>query len=470
MINQLKCKSSGSLLDVIRVINENANGVAFIVDEDDTFIGILTDGDIRRLLLDGVDLGSKIGAYSNVNCIKASVHDSFDEMMSKTNVKVSILPILNDEGKLVDFFQYQNKVYIPVASPNLKGNEFKYLVDAFLSTWISSSGEYLDRFEQNFSKYCETDYGVAVSNGTVALHLALLALGIGEGDEVIVPDLTFAASINAVLHANATPVIVDVEEDSWCIDPHEIRKAITDKTKAIMPVHLYGQPCDMDAIMAIAEEFHLFVIEDAAEAHGALYKGKKVGSFGDIGCFSFFGNKVITTGEGGMCVTNSLEYNDKMRVLRDHGMSKTKRYWHDVVGYNYRMTNIQAAIGVAQLERIDVILENREKYELAYIDALGHMDHIHFQKRNLKNRTKITWLTCLLVDKDRDLIMEKVKSAGIDVRPLFYPLSDMPLYKEYVKSSKTSSKISEMGFSLPTSSELPKKSMDKLIHVFSEFN
>jgi len=271
-------------------------------------------------------------------------------------------------------------INIPISSPDLSGNELKYLTDAFKSTWISSSGEFINRFEQNFARYCECSHGVAVANGTVAIHLALVTLGIKCGDEVIVPDLTFAATINAVLHANATPVIVDIEKDSWCISPTEIKKAISPKTKAIIPVHLYGQPCDMEKIMEIAKENNLYVIEDCAEAHGANFKDRKVGSFGDISCFSFFGNKVITTGEGGMCVTNNQKLDNKMRELRDHGMSKTKKYWHNYPGFNYRMTNLQAAIGVAQLERIEEILANRNKIELKYREVLINCENIEFQK------------------------------------------------------------------------------------------
>ena len=250
--------------------------------------------------------------------------------------------------------------------------------------------------KMKFSSYCGVAHGVATSNGTVAIHLALEALDIGSGDEVIVPDLTFAASINAILHAGATPVVVDVKQESWCIDPKEVAKAITPKTKAIVPVHVYGQACDMDAIMDLANEHNLYVIEDAAEAHGALYKGKKVGSFGDIACFSFYGNKIITTGEGGMCVTNSEDLNNRMRVLRDHGMNKTKRYWHDEVGFNYRMTNLQAAIGCGQLERIDEIISQRREVELNYKKKLQSIDFIEWQT-DLEDRQRVVWLVSALI-------------------------------------------------------------------------
>ena len=285
------------------------------------------------------------------------------------------------------------------------------------------------------------------------MHLSLVALGIGKGDEVIIPDLTFAATINAVLHANATPVIVDIEDQSWCIDPKEIEKSITSKTKAIIPVHLYGQVCDMDKIMSLAKQYNLKVIEDCAEAHGAMFKGNKVGSFGDIGCFSFYGNKVITTGEGGMCVTNSSKLNDKLRLFRDHGMSKSRRYYHEVVGFNYRMTNLQAAIGLAQLERIDEIHTNRFSYEKLYRKIMSN-SNLEFQQ-DLKNRKRVVWLVCLLLIKndngERDKLITSLKDNGIEARPFFYLLSDMDIYKKYSHTLNSSAKkISSCGINLPT--------------------
>ncbi len=357
---------------------------------------------------------------------------------------------------------------MPVALPDLNGNEFNYLTDAFLSTWISSSGEYIHRFESGFAEFCNMSHGVAVSNGTVALHLALETLGVGEGDEVIIPDLTFAATANAVLHANATPVIVDVNRDDWTISPMEITKAITKKTKAIIPVHVYGQPCDMDSIMEIAKKHKLFVIEDCAEAHGALYKGQKVGSFGDISCFSFFGNKVITTGEGGMCVTNSLKLDTEMRAYRDHGMSKTKRYWHDRIGYNYRMTNLQAAIGLAQLERITEILQWRSNTEEQYRKKLANISTIEFQKI-IPNRNKITWLVCISVSSAiRDNTLSKLNSVKIDARPFFYSLGDMEIFKKYLFSNKQSKLISERGINLPTNLSVNSDTIDRILKVLAK--
>jgi len=451
MIDKLMANLNSSLIEVMKVINENAMGIVFIVDNDKVLQGVVTDGDIRRALLNDKGLQSRVCEIISSEFSYGLISDGYEKLLGRMSNKVNVLPIVDPHFKVVDYFEYKQGAHFPVAIPNLNGNEFKYLTDAFLSSWISSSGEYIGRFEQEFSCYSDCQYGVAVSNGTVAIHLALIALGIGEGDEVIVPDLTFAASINAIIHANATPVIVDVEEESWCIDPKKIEESITSKTKAIIPVHLYGQACDMSSIMKIAEKHNLKVIEDCAEAHGAMYGGEKVGSFGDIGCFSFFGNKVITTGEGGMCVTNNVVLDEKLRVLRDHGMSKTKRYWHDVVGYNYRMTNLQAAIGLAQLERIDEIHRNRNHYEQTYKSILSEKD-FKFQNR-LENRTKITWLVSVLLKDniDRDDFIGKLKGKGIDARPFFYPLSAMNIYKEYCRfETPVARKLSKMGLNLPT--------------------
>ena len=406
----------------------------------------------------------------NVDCSIRACPDPTCEAQVNSIQRDVVLALTSDDGEvLADVIHDDSRLSIPVASPNLEGNEFHYLVDSFISTWISSTGKYVNRFEEEFAAFCGVKHGVAVSSGTAALHLALATLGVGEGDEVIVPDLTFAATINAVLHAKATPIIVDVDEESWCIDPNKILQAITEKTKAMIPVHVYGQPCDMDAIMKIADNFGLFVIEDAAEAHGALFKEKRVGCFGHISCFSFYADKVVTTGEGGMCLTNVDKLNDNMRVLRDHGMNKSKRYWHDVVGFNYRLTNMQAAIGVAQLERIEDMLAAKNKYEQDVKITLAGMSNVVFQRDDLVNRNKIVWLTCILVnDGRRDEYVAKLNDCGIDTRPFFYPLSSMPLYQRYaIYPTEISKKLSAMGINLPSSQPLGAQALETLKSILS---
>ena len=242
---------------------------------------------------------------------------------------------------------------ISIANPILNGNERKYIDECIDTGWISANGRFVKEFEEKFAAFCGVRYALACCNGTVTLHLALLALGIGEGDEVIMPTLTYIATANAVRYCGATPVFVDSEADTWNISPEEIEKHITPRTKAIIPVHLYGLACNMDAILDIAKRHDLKVIEDAAEAHGAAWRNKLVGSMGDVGSFSFFGNKIITCGEGGMVTTNDPELYEKMKLLRAQGVDPNKRYWHTMVAYNYRMTNMQAAVGLAQLENVE---------------------------------------------------------------------------------------------------------------------
>lgn len=441
-----------SIRDALIKIEDNGESFLFCV-ENEEYVGLVTEGDIRRQLITKDDLDIEIGNFVNHNSVYVYQDDAKSKVISMLNEEIYVIPILNCDRKLVDFIQYRKKQKLPIAQPSLKGNELAYVTDAIKSSWISSTGAYVTKFEDEFSAWCGCKYGIATSNGTTALHLALVALGIGPGDEVIVPNLTFAATINAVIYTGATPVIVDIEEDSWCIDPIEIQKAITTKTKAVVPVHIYGQPCNMDDIMSIASDNNLFVIEDCAEAHGASFDNKKVGSIGTIGCFSFFGNKVLTTGEGGMCVTNDPDLDAKMRVLRDHGMSKDKRYYHDVVGFNYRMTNLQAAIGVAQLERIEETLKWRENLEERYRKALENSTKVTFQRNDLHLRNKINWLVCVCA-KDADsraILLERLKDNNIDIRTFFIPLSQMDIYKEYVFSAQISENISRLGFNLPTS-------------------
>lgn len=452
MHKKITCNKDNLIIEAMQVINDNGIGVVFIIDNDERLYGIATDGDIRRALLNNIGLETKIGMIANRDFIYGFIDDTYETLAGKTSKRINTIPLLSKENKVIDYFRLPQDIYFPVAAPYLRGNEFKYITDAFLSTWISSSGHYIDRFENDFSQFCGRKYGIATSNGTCALHLALLALGIGSGDEVIIPDLTFAATINSVLHSNATPVIVDIEEDSWCIDPECIERAISPRTKAIIPVHLYGQPAAMDRIMTIANKHNLYVIEDCAEAHGALFNNQPVGSFGDVSCFSFYGNKILTTGEGGMCLTNSDKHRDAMQLLRDHGMSKQKRYWHEIIGYNYRMTNIQAAIGCAQLERIDQILHAREEYENYYVNELNECPNVTFQDSKLPLRKKVTWLVSMLLGSqaDRDSAISKLQSNGIDARPFFYPLSTMDIYRNYLHSNKTSIGIASRGINLPT--------------------
>jgi perosamine synthetase len=437
--------------EVLKAIGAEPAGIAFVIDSQDVLQGVMTDGDIRRHFLDGLQISDSVEQHQLGDFVSALESEDIHAVLKKTNKLIRVVPILNQNGQLVDYFRYEHKTkFIPVAEPSLKGNELKYVTDAVLSTWISSRGEYIDRFEEGFASFCGSKFGVAVSNGSVAIHLALKAMDIGPGDEVIVPDFTFAATINSVIHCGATPVIVDVLQDSWCIDPQATSAAITSKTKAIIPVHIYGQPCDMDSIMKLAHLHGLYVLEDAAEAHGATYQGKKVGSIGHAATFSFFGNKIITCGEGGMVTTDDEKLMERMRVLRDHGMSKTRRYWHDHVGFNFRLTNVQAAIGCAQLEKIRDIQKWRSELEKSYINVFKDYD-IQFQV-DIPGNERAHWLISAIMPSmsQRDSIIEHFRKHNIDFRPFFYPLSEMPIYKPYSFQSINARGISQLGVSFPT--------------------
>lgn len=340
---------------------------------------------------------------------------------------------------------------IPVSQPTIGDDEVRLVTDAVASGWVSSLGVYLEQFEQRFAEFCGVKHCVSLANGTVAIHLALKVLGIGEGDEVIIPDLTFVATANAVVTAGATPVIVDVRASDWNIDPEAVQRAITPRTKAIIPVHLYGHPAEMDDLRRIADAHGLAILEDAAEAHGAVYKGRRVGGLGTCGTFSFYGNKIITTGEGGALTTDSLEIAERARYLRDHGMSKDRKYWHTEVGYNYRMTNLQAALGVAQLARIDDFIAERDRI------LAGYRRHLTGRGVTLNpcmpGTRPVNWITCVLLDgvdrAGRDAVLARLKELGVDSRPFFYPMSALPMYKS-ARSFPVSADLSARGLNLPT--------------------
>lgn len=310
-------------------------------------------------------------------------------------------------------------------------------MEALDSTWISG-GYFVDTLEKEFLGYHKTDYGLSVSNGTTALHLALLASGIKTGDEVIVPGFTFVAPVNMIIACGATPVFTEIDKETWLIDPASIEKAITDKTKGIIVVNLYGNVCDMDPICAIAAKHNLLVIEDNAESPFSTYKGRYSGTIGDIGCFSFQATKTITTGEGGFVITKHKEIHNEMRIIRDHGMQKDKRYWHTHIGYNFRLTNLQAAIGVAQLEQIDTIIADRERIYSKYTERLAGQIGIQLQYY-AENVDPVVWALVLKIDRnvfnrDRDALIQAMKEKGVETRPGFYPCTVLPLYAEYTAS------------------------------------
>lgn len=358
------------------------------------------------------------------------------------------------------------KIQIPVCEPTLGGRELEYLANCIKTNWISSKGKYVVEFEEKFSKFCGAKHGIATTSGTTALHLALVALDVGKNDEVIIPTLTMIATANPVVFAGATPVFVDSEPYTWNIDVNRIDEKITDRTKAILPAHLYGHPVDMDPLLKIAKEYNLFVIEDAAEAHGAEYKGKTVGCLGTIGCFSFYTNKIITTGEGGMAVTNNDEISEKMELLRDLAHSNEKRYLHYKIGFNYRMTNLQAAIGLAQMEKIEEYVNARRNNAKLYNSLLKDVEGIALppEANWAKN---IYWLYSILIEEDfginRDELIIKLEERGIETRSFFIPMHKQPVFKKMGLTKgeyPIADELWRKGLCLPSSSSLKKEQID----------
>lgn len=468
-VKEMSVSHESTLEEVLKILDKTAQGICFVVEDNESFLGVITDGDVRRSLLKGFDLKSKITNIVNRTAITLPFGAPTEIIQKNLTSAVRHIPLLDHNKKIVDYSCSHRLHRIPVMEPHLGGNELAYVTECIKSGWISSKGSFVTSFETEISKVCDMPYTIAVSNGTTALHLALVALGIGVGDEVIVPDFTFAASINAILYTGATPVIVDIEPVTWTIDVQEIKKSITSKTKAIMPVHIYGHPCDMDGIMSLANEFKLLVVEDCAEALGSTYRGRPVGSFGDASTFSFFGNKVITTGEGGMVIFKEKKNYEFGKILRDHGMSPTKRYWHDVLGYNYRMTNLQAAVGVAQMEQFNSFLTRRSKMAIRYDQGFSSIPEI-FNQPTQEWATSCHWLYTIIIGEnvkiDRDDLINKLMMNGIETRPTFYPLHEMELYSKYGlnKEFPVSKKISQRGICLPSSVTILDNEIDMIVY------
>lgn len=357
----------------------------------------------------------------------------------------------------------------PVYQPDLSGNEKKYVNECLDSTWISSKGKFISEFENKFAEFIGVKYAASVPNGTIALHLALLTLGIGPGDEVIVPTFTYIASVNAVTYCGAKPVFADSEKSFWQIDASDVERKITSRTKVIMPVHLYGHPCEMDSLNAIAKKHNLLIVEDCAEAFGSRYKNIHVGNFGDVSTFSFFGNKAITTGEGGMVVTNDKNLYEKSIHIKGQGLAANREYWHDVVGYNYRMTNICAAIGLAQLERADSIIKKKKQLAEWYNK---HLINLPVQpQREAGNVFNSYWMYTILVEKaeERDKLREHLKQNGIETRPAFFPVHTMPIYFDKNIRLPAAEDLCSRGINLPSYPALTVEDVKYIVHKIKIF-
>jgi perosamine synthetase len=359
---------------------------------------------------------------------------------------------------------------IPVCEPALEGNETRYVLDCVNTGWISSAGKYIPLFEQAFSGKVGCEYGVACVSGTTAIHLILAALGLGPGDEVIIPTFTMIATAYAVSYTGAQPVLVDSERNTWNMDVAQIEARITDRTRAIVVVHTYGHPVDMDAVLEIARRHNLYVVEDAAEAHGARYRGQLVGSLGDAAAFSFYANKIITTGEGGMVTTNDPQLAETVRTLRDHAFSKERHFWHKYLGYSFRMTNLQAAIGLAQTEQMDDFVTRRRRNAALYTSLLQDVPGLALPAEQ-PWAENVFWMYGMLVEDEfgltRDELRRCLAEEGIETRTFFIPMHLQPIYYADFKGERypVAEDLCQGGLYLPSASSLTRQEIEFVVQA-----
>ena len=342
----------------LRKIQKNGYGTLFIVNDRIKLLGILTDGDIRKAIIKGASIKDSIKKYYNREVSFLPYNSNNQTIQNLLSSRIKIVPLVNNRKVVVDFATPERIKKIPISESFIFGKEYLYVKKCLDTNWLSSRGP----FEKKFEKYLSRK-SLAVSSGTTGIELALRSLNLEKNDEIIIPVLTFAATVNSIINAGLKPIFVDSKKDEFNIDENQIEKKITKKTKAIMVVHLYGRPCNMKKILKIAKKRKLILLEDCAEAIGSTIGKKRVGSFSDISIFSFFGNKTITPGAGGMVCFKSNKHFKRASLLRDHGMNKKKKYWHDLVGHNFRLTNLQAAIGCAQFEKLNQIVKKKYLYQ-----------------------------------------------------------------------------------------------------------
>ena len=377
----------------------------------------------------------------------------------------AIIPAADPEVKLSyraipEFERASRRSIIPVCEPTLGGNEMKYVQQAIETNWISSAGKFISDFEAQFAEFCGVKYGIACANGTVAMHLAMATLGLEPGDEVIIPTFTMIATANAVTYCGATPVLVDMEPEFWQMDLNQVEAKITPRTKAIVPVHIYGHPTDMDPLLELAQKHGITVIEDAAEAHGAEYKGRRAGGLGDAAGFSFYGNKIITTGEGGMVTTSNRDIARLAWNLRDHAFSHERHFWHKFVGFNYRMTNLQAAVGLAQVEQLDGFVAARRQHALEYNCRLSAIPGIR-TPAEASWAKNVYWMYGIMVDEreygmNRDELRQALAERGVETRTFFIPMHCQPVYWKQFFGERypVAETLCQRGFYLPSASSL----------------
>lgn len=466
--SDLAVPATTSLREALAPLDRSGLGFLLIVDEKGVLVGVLTDGDIRRALLRGGAPDDSVRDAMREDFVRLPVDASPADVNHALSDRVAFVPLVDDEGRPVDYASHARHRRVPVAEPLLDGNEAEYLLQCVRTGWISSQGSFVTSFERAFAEFHDAPFALAVCNGTVAIHLALVSLGVGPGDEVIVPDFTFAATASAVIHAGATPVFVDVDPHTWTMDADAVANAATDRTRAVIPVHIYGHPADMDPLVQWARDHGIFVVEDAAEALGARTRGRLVGTFGDAACFSFYGNKTVTTGEGGMILFADESVYEHAARLRDHGMSRERRYWHLEAGFNYRLTNLQAAVGTAQMERIDAILQRKRSLAERYEAGLSTIPGFALPPR-ADWADPVCWLYTVRIEDElglsRDELASRLLLNGIETRPAFEPLHRMPPFERHagLRDFSVTESIASTGLSLPSAVTLNEADVDAIL-------
>ena len=466
-VNLILIKENQTLKEAMECLDKAGLGIVLIIDENKKLLGVATDGDIRRALLSGKNINSPIKGVmiqKPVTALEGTLAAKLLEIMLEKNIQE--IPIVSSEGAVVDIALLRELKSIPLSSPDITHREVE-IINQVLSTPFLSIGPKVKEFEQKVADFIGVKYAVAVNSGTSGLHLCVKSLDIKDGDEVITTPFSFIASANCILFERAKPVFVDIDENTLCIDPEKIEKAITKKTKAILPVHIFGHPCEMDKITEIAQKYNLAVIEDGCEAFGSEYKGKRVGILGNSAVFSFYPNKPITTGEGGVVVTNDEKIAKLCQSLRNQGREEggIDDSWlsHKRLGYNYRMSELSAALGVIQIERIKEILDKRQRIAELYNQRLAGIKGIKIPY--IGSNVKISWfvytvrLDCEKFSRDdRDAIIRELENRGINCRNYFPPIHLEPFYAEMFGHKRgdfpVTERVSDSTISLPFYNDL----------------
>lgn len=459
-ISSLIIKENSTIKEAMRCIGRGQLGIALIINANNNLMGVVTDRDVRQALLEGKDFRFPVRKIMTTNPVTAPEGITATELSEMFLAKrVNQIPVVDKEKRVVDIVTLSEFKNIHLSAPDITHKEVE-IVNKVLATSLLSIGPKIKEFEEKIAAFVGTKYAIGVNSGTSGLHLCMRSLNIKDGDEVITTPFSFIASANCILFERARPVFVDIDERTLCIDPNRIEEKITPRTKAILPVHIFGHPCQMDKIMQIAEKYNLTVIEDACEAIGAEFKGRKVGSYGNVSVFAFYPNKQITTAEGGMIVTDDTEIASVCRSMRNQGRDEDDQNWSPYIrlGYNYRMNELSAALGVVQIGRIEEILKKRQEIAEIYNKKLSKIKGIITPYT--APETKVSWFVYVIrldpkkfSESDRDTITNKLNAKGIACRAYFPPIHLQSLYVEMFGYKKgdfpITERISSLTLALP---------------------